>query len=164
MGSRTHRRTARLRKLFLGSLLLAAPTITFSAFTVTEIVTPTVGTVLGGASSRQFALNTDDTVTGADAADYLFGALHGELQFNKTQGPAAVNIVAENITTSGGLTVNGIPCAWRSEAQTVCDGAGIDRTAQGNRTLHVGVDFTTSQIHSGGDTASVSFDITVNFL
>ena len=148
----------------LGSLLLAAPTITFAAFTVTEIATPSVGTVLSGASSRQFTLNTDDTVTGADAADYLFGAVHGELNLQKTQGPADVNIVAENIITSGGLTVNAIPCAWRTEAQTVCDGGGINRTVQGNRTLHVGVDFTTSQIHSGGDTASVSFDITVTFL
>jgi len=164
MGSRTHRRFARLRKLLLGSVLLAAPTITFAAFTMTETVTPSVGTVLGGASSRQFTLNTDDTVTGADAVDYLFGAVHGELNLNKTQGPADVNIVAENITTSGGLTVNAIPCSWRAEAQTACDGAGIDRTAQGNRTLHVGVDFTTSQTHSGGDTASVSFDITVTFL
>ena len=63
---------------------------------------------------------------------------------------------AENITTSGGLTVNAIPCRWNVDAQTTCDGAGINVTVQGNRTLYVGVDITTSQSHSGGDTASVT--------
>lgn len=164
MDSRTHRRFARLLKILLGGALLAAINVASAAFTMTEIVTPVVGTVLGGASSRQFTLNIDDTVTGANAADHLFGALHGELNLQKTQGPAAVNIVAENITTAGGLTVNAVPCAWRAEAQTTCDGAGIDRTVQGNRTLHIGIDFTTSQVHSGGDTASATFDITVTFL
>ena len=96
--------------------------------------------------------------------DYLFGAVSGQLRLNKTQGPADVNIVAENIMTTGGVTVNAVPCKWRNQAQTTCDGAGINVTVQGNRTLLVGVDITTSQVHSGGDTASVTFDITVTFL
>lgn len=164
MSSRTQYAFARLRKILLGSALLAACDGALAAFTITEIITPSLGTVLGGASGRQFILNTDETVSGANAGDYLFGAVSGRLRLRKTQGPADVNIVAENITTTGGVTVNAVPCKWQNQVQTTCEGAGINVTVQGNRTLLVGVDITTSQVHSGGDTASVTFDITVTFL
>ncbi len=164
MNSRMHRGFARLRKIILGSALLAVLDVAFAAFTMTEVVMPSLGTALSGASGRQFILNTDETVSGADAADYLFGAVSGQLRLLKTQGPADVNIVAENITTSGGLTVNAVPCRFHNDAQTTCDGAGIDVSVQGVRRLHVGVDIMTSQVHSGGDTASVTFDIAVTFL
>ena len=64
MSSRTHRGFARLRKILLGSVLLAALDVAFAAFTMTEVVMPSLGTLLGGASGRQFILNTDETVSG----------------------------------------------------------------------------------------------------
>ncbi len=164
MSARTHRGFTRLQKVSLGGALVAALHVVFAAFNMTEVVTPSLGTVFSGPSGRQFILNTDGTVTGADAADYLFGAVSGQLRLKKTQGPADVNIVAENITTSGGLTVNAVPCRWHIDPQTTCDGAGINVTVRGNKQLSVGVDITTSQIHSGSDTASVTYDITVTFL
>ncbi len=164
MSSRTHRGFKRLLKILLGSTLLAVVDIASAVFTMTEVVTPDLGTCFSGASGRQFILNTDETVTGADAADYLFGAVSGQLGVKKTGGPASANIVAENITTSGGLTVNAVPCRYHTGSQLSCDGAGIDVTVQANRTLYVGVDLTTSQVHSGGDTASVMYDITVIFV
>ena len=164
MSSRTHRGSERLWKILFGSALLAALHVAFAALTITELTTPSLGTVLSGASGRNFILNTDDTVSGADAADYLFGAVTGILEIRKTGGAADANIVAENITTTGGVTVNAVPCRWRNQAQTTCDGPGIDVRVRRRRTLRVGVDLDTSQVHSGGDTASVTYDITVTLL
>ncbi len=164
MVPRTHRGFARLRKLLLGGALLAALDVAFAALFVTEIVTPSLGTFFTGAGGRNFILNTDETVTGADAADYLFGAVSGQIEIRKTAGPQDANIVAENITTSGGVTVNAVPCRFHTDPQTTCDGVGITVRLQGPRTLYVGVDITTTLVHVGGDTASASYDITVNLL
>jgi hypothetical protein len=158
-----HRRFARLRQILLGGVLLAALQVTFAAFELTEVVTPGLGTLLSGASLRQFILNTDETVSGPAAADYLFGAVSGQLSLVKTQGPADVNIVAENIMPLGNVTVNAVPCRFHNDAQTTCDFPGINVRINQTRILHVGVDITTSLPHSGGDTASVTYDISVIF-
>ena len=94
----------------------------------------------------------------------MFGAVSGQLNLQKTMGPAAANILADNISTTGGVNVNAVTCRYHNGSQLSCDGAGIDVTVQGNRTLFVGVDLTTSVAHSGGDTASVMYDITVTFV
>ena len=144
--------------MFLGSL--PAP----AQVTITETVTPTFGFVMGGPANRQFVLDTNDSVTGPSAADYLFGAVSGELVFQRQGGPTLVYIVAENIATSGGVTANSIRCKWHNSPETNCDGAGILSLAVGRRRLLLGVDMTTTQFHGGGDRASVSFDITAAFL
>ena len=164
MSSRTHRGFKRLLKILLGSTLLAVVDIASAVFTMTEVVTPSLGTCFSGATGRQFILNTDETVTGANAADYLFGAVSGQIELIGEN--ADVNIVAENIFTFGGVTIGAIPCRFHIGAQTTCDGAGINVAIKKNasRTLYVGVDLTTSQVHNGGDTASVIYDITVTFL
>jgi hypothetical protein len=148
----------------LGSVLLAALDVAFAAFTMTETVTPGLGLVFSGASGRNFILNTDETVSGANAADYVSGAVSGQLTLVKTQGPADVNIVAENITTLGGLTVNAVPCRFDTDPQTTCDGAGINVRINQTRILYVGVNITTTQIHNSGDMASATYDINVIFL
>ncbi len=159
---RTHRGFVRLRKFLLGSALLAALDIAIAAITVTETVTPSLGLVLAGASGRQFILNTDETVSGANAADYLVGAVSGQLLVKQTGGPASGTILADNITTFGGVTVNAIPCRWHNDPQTRCDLGGITAALQATRILYVGVDITTSQVHFDGDPASVTYDITVS--
>jgi len=164
MSSRTHRGLERLLSILLGSASLAAVNVASAAFTMTEVVTPSLGTVLSGASSRQFKLNTDETVSGTDAGDYLLGAVTGQLSLQKTAGPQSANILADNFSTSGGVTVNAVPCKYHTGSQLSCDGAGIDVTVNSNRTLYVGIDLTTSQVHSGGDSASVTYDITVTFV
>ena len=164
MRTSTHQRFARLRKILLGSALLAALEVAFAAFTMTETVIPSLGTLLSGAGGRQFILNTDETVSGPAAADYLFGAVSGQLSLVKTQGPADVNIVAENIVPSGGVTVNAVPCRFHTDAQTTCDFPGINVRINQTRILYVGVTITTGQFHSGGDTASVTYDLNVTFL
>ncbi len=163
MRTSTHRRFARLRKILLGGALLAALQVAFAAFTLTEVVTPSLGTILGGISGRQFILNTDETVSGPAAADYLFGAVSGQLSLIGQNGNATV--VADNFSGSG-ATINAVPCRYHTGTQTICDTPGITVNVKKNqaRTLYVGVDLTTTQSHSGGDTASVTYDITVTFI
>ncbi len=148
----------------LGSVLLAANATSSAAITVTEVVTPSLGTWFSGAPGRQFILNTDETVGGANAADYLFGAISGQLEIIGEN--ADVNILADNITGFGGVTASVVPCRFQADPQTTCEGAGINVPIKKNqpRTLYVGVDLTTSQVHIGGDTASVTYDITVTLI
>jgi len=164
MSPRSYRKFARFPTVLLAGALLAALNVAFAAFTLTETVTPGLGMVFSGASGRQFILNTDETVSGANAADYISGAVSGQMTLVKSQGPADVNIVAENITTLGGLTVNAVPCRFHNDPQTTCDGAGINVRINKTQILYIGVDITTSLIHNSGDTASASYDINVIFL
>jgi len=161
MSSRKHHRFALLRNILLGSALLAALPGAFAALTVTETTSPTLGVLLTGASGRNFILNTDETVSGTDSADYLSGAVTGRLSVKKTGGSQSANILADNITTSGGLTYNAVPCKFDTGSQTTCDGSGINVTLNATKTLYVGIDLDTSQVHSGSDTASVTYDINV---
>jgi len=132
--------------------------------TITETVTPGLGTVMGGPANRNFVLNTDDTVSGTDAADYMFGAVSGQLIFMKRQGPQLMSIVADNILTSGGLVANAILCQWHNGPTVDCASPGLTELVRGRRILRIGIDLTTTQFHGGGETASVSFDITATFL
>lgn len=132
--------------------------------TITESVSPLLGTVMGGPANRNFVLNTDDTVTGADAADYMFGAVSGQLIFMKRQGPQMISILAENVVTSGGVTANTILCQWHNGPPVNCESPGLTELVRGRRILRIGVDVTTTQFHDGGDTASIAFDITATFL
>ena len=164
MRASTHRRFGRLRKVLFGGALLAALQVTFAALTVTENIAPSLGTLLGGITDRNFILNTDATVSGTNAADYLFGAVAGKLTVKQTGGAASANILADNFTQTGGVTIIGVPCKWHTDTATTCDTAGIDITLQGSRTLLVGVDLRTTQSHSGGDSPTATYDITVTLL
>ena len=114
MGFRTHRGFVRLRKFLLASALLAALDIAISSITVTESVPPSLGLVLAGGSGRQFILNTDETVSGANAADYLVGAVSGQLDVKQTGGPASGTLLADNImaTGVGGITTRRPVVIW----------------------------------------------------
>jgi hypothetical protein len=164
MDSQKHRRFALLRNLLLGSALLAAFPAAFAALTVTETTSPTLGVLLTGASGRNFILNTDETVSGTDSADYVDGAVTGRISIKKTGGSQSADILADVITPSGGVTVNNIPCKFDTGSQTTCDGTAITVTLNATKILYVGVDLDTSQAHTGGQTASVTYDITVTLI
>jgi hypothetical protein len=156
-----HRRFALLRNLLLGSVLLATLELAFAALTVTESTIPSLGTLLGGAGGRNFILKTDNTVSGTNAADYLFGAVSGDLTVKKTGGAQSANILADNFLGLGDVFINAVPCKWHTDAETTCDGLGIDITVQGTRHLLVGVDLNTTEDHSAGDLPTATYDITV---
>jgi len=166
MSTRTRRWSARLRKILLGSALLAALPVAFAAITITEVTTPDLGTLLGGASGRNFILNTDGSVSGTDAADYLFGAVAGDLTVKKTGGSGSANIVADNFSTTGGVSINAVPCKWNTDTATTCDGSGINVTLSPGQAKHllVGVDLDTSQVHSSSDSPTATYDINVTLL
>ena len=153
-----------LRTALFGGAMLLAVQFAFAALTITETTSPTLGILLSGASGRNFILNTDQTVSGTDSADYLTGAVSGELSVKKTGGGQSANILADNITTSGGVSVNAVPCKYGTGSQTTCDGSGLNVTVSGTKSLWVGIDLNTSQSHSGGDSASVTYDITITLL
>jgi hypothetical protein len=164
MSTRRHRRFAVTRTVLLGSGLLVAFQFASAALTITETTTPTLGTLLSGASGRNFILNTDETVSGTDSGDYLFGAVSGELTVKKTGGGQSANILADNFSTTGGVSVNAVPCKYGTGSQSTCDGSGLNVTVSGTKALMVGIDLDTSQTHSGGDSASVTYDITISLL
>ena len=164
MDSRTHHGFVRLRSLLLGGALLVALDVAFAAIFVPQPVPPSLGTWFSGAPGRQFILNTDETVGGANAADYVVGALSGQLTVKKTQGPGSANITADNFLGFGGVTINAVPCRWHDQPQTTCDAPGITAALSATRTLYIGVDITTTQVHVGGDNATATYDITVTIL
>ncbi len=161
MGSKKHRRFALLRNVLLGSALLAAFPAAFAALTVTETTSPTLGVLLTGGSPRYFILNTDETVSGADAADYVSGAVTGRLSIKKTGGSQSANILASNITPSTGVDSTVVPCKFDTGSQTTCESPGINVTVQATKILYVGVDLSTNKAHVGNDTESATYDITV---
>lgn len=144
--------------------MLTATAKSFAALSLTVIADPTFGRLLSGASNRQFILNTDDTVSGPDAADYIVGARAGELDVHETGTSASINIVVENITPTGGLSINEPLCRYHTDAQVACDGGGITVNSGSHRTLNIGLDISTSQAHSGGDSASITMDISINYI
>ena len=161
----TQCRFVKLWKLVLGGILLIGSEAALAQITVTEVTSPTLGVLLSGASGRNFILNTDDTVSGTDAADYLSGADSGRLNISKSGSPQNATIVADNFTTTGGLTINGVPCRWRNNAPQTCEGSGITKRIRSNpRPLWLGVDIDTTQAHTGSDTATASYDITVTLI
>jgi len=150
-----------LKYVFLFTALLAMPAT--AVLTLTEITSPSFGLILSGASGRQFILNTSDTVTGANAADYVSSAVAGVITATDDTSPATIEILADNISSAGGLTVNEVLCSYGGGAQTRCDGTPLVESSAASTSLRVGVDITTNQIHSGGDNASVNFDITLTY-
>ncbi len=166
MSTRTRRRFARLRKILLGSALLAALEAAFAAITITEVTTPSLGTLLSGGWPRNFILNTDGSVSGTDAADYLFGAVSGDLTVKKTAGSQSANIVADNFSTTGGVTIIAVPCKWHTDTATTCDGSGINVTLSPGqaKNLLVGVDLDTTQVHSASDSPTATYDINITLL
>lgn len=150
----------RLLVFFVGSFLSWPANATI---TLTEITAPTFGLILSGASGRQFVLNTSGTITGADSADHISSQAAGDITVTDDTSPATIEILANNISSSGGLTVNQVLCSYAGGAQSQCDGSPLVTTSSASASLKIGVDVTTSQVHNGGDTATVNMDINVTY-
>ncbi len=132
--------------------------------TLTRITSPSFGTILSGGSGRQFVLNSDGTVSGSSAGDYVGGAAAGEFRVNDTSSPQTISIVVDNVSTQGGLTVVSVSCAYNGAAQQQCDGSGISVSSVSEATLRLGLEVSTSTVHGDGDTASVSMDVSIAYL
>lgn len=134
--------------LFRGVLCLCALLLgSVAALALTRVTTPSFGVIFAGDSSRQFVLNTNGTVTGSGAGDHVSGAVAGQFTVSNTSHPAAINILVDNISSLGGLTVNQALCSYNDGAQQSCDGGWMSVTSVSSTTLKVGLDLTTSAAH-----------------
>ena len=140
------------------------PAYVTATLTLTRTTSPSFGVILSGNSGRQFVLNTDGSIGGSGAGDYISGAAAGEFQVVDTTSPSTITILVDNILASGGLTVVEVLCSYNGAAQQQCDGAGISVSSVADATLKVGLKVTTNTAHSGGSTASVSMDVSVAYL
>ena len=166
-----HPPTVSLLRVTLCWGLMAACTASLAgpgppSLTISQVSAPTFGTFMYGPANRQWALDTAGNITGANAADYQFGAVAGEFIIRRRGGgrQGSGQIRVENVVTTGGLNVESIQCQFHSDPATDCMTSPILGQIRGRRRLLIGVDVTTTQAHAGGDTASVVFDITVTLL
>jgi hypothetical protein len=134
-----------------------------AVITLTEITSPTFGLILSGASGRNFVLNTDSSISGTSAADQITGQAAGDITVMDDTAPVTLVILVDNIIPSAGLTVNQVLCSYNGGAQTQCDVA-MNVTSSASASLKVGIDITTSIIHSGGEAENVSMVINITYL
>ncbi len=144
--------------IFLGATVFARP-ISFSS-----IVNPSFGDLLAGPSGRNFILSTTGTISGANASDYVSGAVAGSVHIvgdaNKD-----VDILATNLTAGGGVSIANVTCNYGGAGDVDCDVGftGLPPKPQG-KTMLIGLEINTTQVHSDNDNAAPSFDIVVNYL
>jgi hypothetical protein len=156
-----------LSRKFISCLLIALLSVSsagYGALTLSLITSPGFGLFFSGASGRQFILNTSSTISGTHASDYISGAAAGQFTLADDSSPNTVTILVNNISTLGGLTVNEALCSYNGGAQGRCDAAGMNVTSVGSATLKLGLDISTSTAHSGGDTSSITMDLSVSYL
>ena len=149
--------------LYVCALLLISA-YAMAEVSLTRTTSPSFGIILSGTSGREFVLNTDGSIGGSSAGDYVSGAAAGVFSVVDTTSPNTLAILVENISATGGLTVVEALCSYNGALQQACDGTGISVNSIGNTTLKVGLHVTTTTAHSGGDTASVSMDVSVAYL
>jgi hypothetical protein len=139
-------------------------TIAQATLTLTPITSPSFGILLAGASGRQFVLGTNSTISGTNASDYISGATAGSMTVADDTAQVALKIEALNITPIGGLSVARILCSYNGGLETRCDNGGYQVNSGASVTLLLGLDISTTQVHSGSDSASVSFDIEITYI
>ena len=145
-------------------VLLTMPAYTMAEVSLTRTTSPSFGIILSGSSGREFVLNTDGSIGGSSSGDYVSGAAAGVFSVVDTTSPNTLAILVDSISATGGLTVVEALCSYNGALQQACDGSGISVNSIGNATLKVGLHVTTTTAHGGGDTASVSMDVSVAYL
>ena len=153
-----------LHVILCAGVLLTTPGTAAAALTLTRVASPSFGTVFSGASNRRLVLNTNGSVSGSNASDYISGAAAGAFTVLDTSSPATISILVDNVSVVGGLTVNSVLCSYNGGTQQSCDGSGMSTTSASSASLKIGLDITTSTAHSGGDTASVNMDVSIAYL
>ena len=136
----------------------------FAGFILSELTSPSFGLIFSGASGRQFVLNTNGIITGTDASDHISGQFAGVLKLDDDTPGSIIEIIADSIVVVGGLTVNQVLCKYHDSPQTQCDVSPLVHSdSQASASIFIGIDVTTNKIHSGGDMATVDFNINVTY-
>ncbi len=145
--------------IFMATAVFAGRPVVFS-----NVVSPSFGDLLGGASGRNFILGTNGTISGANASDYLFGAVAGSALITG-QANTSVDILATNLTANGGVTIANVTCNYGGAGDQDCDVGftGLPPKPSG-KTLLIGLEINTTQVHGDNVTASPSLDIVINYI
>jgi hypothetical protein len=133
-----------------------------AAINVIVMKEPYFGEIYAGAPGRQFIIGSDDRLNGTHASDGIKGSLTGVLAVSDSTPGGTIRITASRITSLG-FTSPVIYCDYDGGGWVQCDGAGMTATSIANATLYLGVAAQTSQAHSDGDSADVTFDITATY-
>ncbi len=129
-----------------------------------NVINPDFGTLLGGTSGRNFILTTADTISGANANDYITGAVTGMVNIVGDNN-AAVDILATNLTDDGGVSIVNVTCKYFNDPDMDCDLGFTVTTKKGRgRDMLIGLEINTTQVHGDNDTAAPSFDIVINYI
>lgn len=148
--------------LLLTGILLSSPVI--AILTLTSVVNPNFGDILSGASGRNFILSTSGIISGTNASDYISGASAGSLVITGDLAQS-VSITATNLLANGGISIANVTCNYDNTGDQDCivGLTGAQPTLAG-KTLLIGLEINTTQIHNDTDTPAPSFDITVNYI
>ena len=149
--------------LVLG-MLMAAGVYAGKPIGFASVVNPTFGDLLGGASGRNFILGTTGAISGADAGDYIAGAAAGSVLITGSDNDS-IDILATNLTANGGVTIANVTCNFDAGGDSDCDvGFSAGPPTKTGKTLLIGVEINTTQMHGDNATASPTFDIVVNYI
>ena len=153
----------RIPWLALG-MLMAAIVHAGKPIAFASVVNPTFGDLLGGASGRNFIVGTTGAISGADAGDYITGAAAGSV-FITGSDTNSIDILATNLTANGGVTIANVTCNYDATGDADCDvGFTAAPPTKTGKTLLIGLEINTTQVHGDNVTAAPSFDIVVNYI
>lgn len=152
--------------LLLPVAALVLPSSSANAvITLTEINEIHIGMVLEGPANRAMTLRVIGDIVGPNKDDHIGGQQAGLIRI-EDDGPAAtIEIQAAVLTEFGGFSVNQVLCLYDygewATSQVRCDNAAMVVTSSTSVDLSVGIDFSTTQTHNGGDIAGAEllFDV-----
>ena len=134
------------------------------AATFTNATRPDFGNFEAGTSGGNFVLETDGTISGADAIAYEGGANAGSIEIHGSP-TQKIDIVAQNIVNDGGVSVAKVICNYGDTGNVNC-GTGISAAAAATdtgATLLLGLDVNTATLHANGASAAPMFDLIVSY-
>ncbi len=134
------------------------------AATFTNATRPDFGNFEAGAPGRNFVLETDGSISGADAIAYEGGANAGSIEIHGSSSQK-IDIVAQNFVGDGGVNVAKVICNYGDTGNVNC-GTGISAAAAATdtgATLLLGLDVNTATLHANGASAAPMFDLIVSY-
>ena len=164
-------RSLNLKRLLLFLLMLvicnsaaAKPPSNPGPIQFSSVVEPDFGVLQGGPAGRDFILTTSGTIGGANAADYISGAVAGMVNI-VADNNSSLDILATNLMADGGVTIVNVTCMYGNGPDMDCDQGFTGTGKKGHgEDMYIGLEINTTQVHGDNDTAAPSFDIVINYL
>jgi len=156
---------------WVGTSLVYAEKQTFNvdirfldAATFANATRPELGNFEADPSGKNIVLETDGSISEANALAYEGGANAGSIEIHGSPSQK-IDIVAQNMVGGGGVSVAKVICNYGDTGDTNC-GAGISAAAAAidtGVTLLLGLDVNTATLHINEDSAVPTFDLIVSY-